>query len=64
MGIITLVLWPLALVWAYLKSGKPMGGGSAAEAERKDLIGRLYEARQRLAALESRLPQQRAAAGG
>jgi hypothetical protein len=64
MGVITLVLWPLALIWAYLKPDKPLTGGSAAEAERQAMIGALYEARQRLAALEDRLPQQRKAAGG
>jgi cytochrome b561 len=60
MGVITLVLWPLALVWAYLKSDKPLTGGSAAEVDNKALIDKLREARQRLAALEDRLPQQRA----
>lgn len=64
MGIITLVLWPLALVWAYLKPDKPLSGGSAAKAERTAVIGKLHEATQRLAALEARLPQQRTAAGG
>lgn len=59
MGIITLVMWPLALVWAYLAPEKPLGGGSAGEAGNKALIARLYEARQRLAALEGRLSQQR-----
>jgi hypothetical protein len=57
MGVITLVLWPLALVWAYLAPGKPLSGGSAAEAERKALIDELYKARQRLATLEGRLSQ-------
>lgn len=60
MGIITVVLWPLALVWAYLAPGKPMTGGSASKPEDLALIDGLREARQRLAALESRLPQQRA----
>lgn len=63
MGIITLVLWPLALTWAYLKSDKPLGG-TTAEAERRALIGKLQAAQQRLAALEARLPQQRNATGG
>lgn len=60
MGILTLVLWPLALVWAYLAPGKPLTGGSAPDANSKTLIDRLHEARQRLAALEGRLPQPRA----
>jgi hypothetical protein len=55
MGIITLVLWPLALVWAYLATDKPLSGGSKAEADNGTLIARLHDARQRLAALEDRL---------
>src|SRR5262245_46703179 len=49
MGLITLVLWPLALVWAYLAPDKPLGGNSSAETERKALIDKLHEAQQRLA---------------
>lgn len=64
LGIVTLVLWPLALVWAYLAPDKPLTGGSAAEADRRALIGKLHEARQRLAALEDRLSQQSGTAGG
>jgi uncharacterized membrane protein len=64
MGMFTLVLWPLALVWAYLKPDKPLAGTSADETEREAMIGALHEARQRLAALEHRLPQQRSTAGG
>lgn len=63
MGLITLVLWPVALVWAYLAPGKPLGGGSADEAEKKALIAKLSAARQRLAALEGRISQQRMAGG-
>lgn len=64
MGILTLVLWPLALVWAYLKPDKPLTGGEAPDARNKALIGNLHDAQQRLAALESRLPRQRATSGG
>ena len=63
MGIVTLVLWPLALVWAYLSPDKPLSGVSTTEGENKALIGRLHEARRRLAALEGRLPPQRTMAG-
>jgi cytochrome b561 len=63
MGIITLVLWPLALVWAYLAPNRPLSGVSTTERENKALIDRLHEARQRLAALEGRLPPQRTMAG-
>jgi cytochrome b561 len=64
MGLITLVLWPLALVWAYLAPDTPMGGDPAAAARSKALIGRLHEARQRLAELEGRLPAQRTSPRG
>ena len=59
-----MVLWPLALVWAYLEPSKPLAGGPAADAGSAALIDKLHEARQRLAALEARLPQQRTVAGG
>lgn len=62
MGILTLVLWPLALIWACLTPGKPLTGGSAAQADNKALIEKLHQATQRLAALEGRLLQQ--SAGG
>src|SRR5437899_551894 len=57
MGIVTLVLWPVAMVWAYLAPGKPIGA-SAAEADSKALIAKLHEATRRLAALEAKLPRQ------
>jgi hypothetical protein len=58
MGIITVVLWPLALVWAYIATDKPMTGGAAENGD-KALIAKLHDARQRLAALEAKLPQQK-----
>ena len=45
MGIITLVLWPLALVWAYLAKDKPLTGGSAASGDKQVLIAKLHDAR-------------------
>lgn len=63
MGILTLVLWPLALIWAYLAPGKPLTGGAAAEADDTALIAQLQDARRRLAALEGRLPQQQRVGG-
>ena len=60
MGILTLVLWPLALVWAYVDRSKPLTGGSATEPDNSALVAKLHDARQRLAALEAALPQQRA----
>jgi hypothetical protein len=58
MGIITLVLWPLALVWAYVAPNKSPIGGAAPEANDAALIAKLHEARQRLEALQARIPQQ------
>jgi cytochrome b561 len=57
MGILTLVLWPLALIWAYLAPNKPLTGGAANAANDGTLIAQLQEARRRLASLEGRLPQ-------
>src|SRR5690606_38375517 len=64
MGIITLVLWPLALIWAFLAPNSPLTASSADDDKHEAMIGALHDAHQRLAALESRLPQQRAATGG
>ncbi|MGY0575588.1 DUF3302 domain-containing protein [Bradyrhizobium sp. RDM12] len=55
MGLLTLVLWPLALVWAYLRTDRPVAGGPAAGDAA--LIAELQEARQRLVILQERLPQ-------
>jgi cytochrome b561 len=63
MGIITLVLWPLALIWAYVAPNKPLTGGAAPIAGDTALIAKLHEARQRLSALEDRLPQRQRAGG-
>jgi cytochrome b561 len=63
MGIITLVLWPLALIWAYLAPNKPLTGGAAPRTDEAALIAKLHEARQRLAALEDGLPLQQRAGG-
>jgi hypothetical protein len=47
-------------VWAYVDRSKPLTGGSATEPESGALVAKLHDARQRLAALEAALPQQRA----
>lgn len=52
MGVVTLVLWPLALIWACLAPGQLFGGGEGECNADAILIKRLHEARQRLAALE------------
>lgn len=51
MGVVALVLWPLALIWACLATG-PLFGDAKVDNDDKALIKRLHEARQRLAALE------------
>ena len=55
MGLLTLILWPIALVWAHLTPGKPLAGGASPDTENKDLVGKLRALRQRVATLESRL---------
>jgi Protein of unknown function (DUF3302) len=56
MGIITFVLWPLALVWAHSVPDKPISGGVITNDDA--LIGKLRRASERLAAIERKLPQQ------
>jgi len=58
MGIITIVLWPLAMVWAHLVPGKPMGGPAPGTSEdQASLMAKLQQASQRIAAIESKLPR-------
>jgi hypothetical protein len=63
MGILTLVLWPLAMIWAYLALDKPLTGAGAKRASDGALITQLQEARRRLTALEDRVSQQQKAEG-
>ena len=63
MGIITIVLWPIAMVWAYLRSDRPLGGGGAAQATDNVVIDKLKQASQRLEAIERKLGPQRASSG-
>lgn len=63
MGIITLVLWPVAMVWAYLSPAKPATGKRLSETDIDAMVSKLQQASQRLAALESTMPDQRATAG-
>ena len=53
MGIITLVLWPIALVWAYLVPGKPIAGAGD---DRSALIAKIQQAARRIADIEAELP--------
>ena len=51
MGLITLVLWPIAMVWAHLKHSSSEGVSS------QSLVGELQQASQRLAAIEASLTE-------
>lgn len=60
MGIVTLVSWPIAMVWAYLRNNRPMGGD--ARSGDTSVAAKLQEASKRLAAIERKLPIKRAGA--
>lgn len=58
MGLITIVLWPLAMVWAHVVPGRMAGDGAAdppAGAAEADAVATLREATARLADVERRL---------
>jgi hypothetical protein len=56
MGIVTLVLCPIAMVWAYLNHATgPLQEGPPSEAGSRSLVGKLQKASQRLAAIEASL---------
>lgn len=58
MGIITIVLWPIAMVWAYLVPGRPITGPEPGAVEdRAALTAKLQQVSQRIAAIESKLPK-------
>jgi hypothetical protein len=58
MGIITIVLWPLAMIWAHLAPGQPLAGAASAVAgDGGALLDRLQQASRRLSEIEARLPQ-------
>jgi hypothetical protein len=57
MGIITLVLWPIAMVWAHLDWPTAAAEGSGSATAAPSLIGKLQQASQRLAAIEASLPK-------
>ena len=53
MGVLTLILWPIALIWAYLPVGSPPFGLPQKESEA--VIAELEAASERLRTLEDRL---------
>ena len=54
MGLVTLVLWPIAMVWAHLDGGSTEEAGRSAQGSRS-VVGELQQASQRLAAIEASL---------
>lgn len=59
MGIITIVLWPVAMVWAHIVPGRAArdGGDNRPVTEMSAALAKLREATARLAAIEGKLPQ-------
>jgi hypothetical protein len=57
MGIVTIVLWPIAMVWAYLLPAKPVAGATAGAGDDQTLIAKIQQAARRIADIEARLPE-------
>ena len=58
MGLVTVVLWPVAMVWAHLVPGQTIGGEALASAGADAaLLERIRKASLRLADIEARLPK-------
>jgi hypothetical protein len=56
MGIITIVLWPVAMIWAHLVPGQPLTGATATPDEASVLV-RIRGTSERLSEIEARLPK-------
>lgn len=54
MGIMTLVLWPIAMVWAHLTPEAP---GTAGAGDEASVLAKLQKASQTLSDIEARLPK-------
>jgi uncharacterized protein DUF3302 len=57
MGIITIVLWPIAMVWAHLSPAKAAGADDLSETDITSLVDKLRQVSLRIAAIESKLAQ-------
>lgn len=58
MGIVTIILWPVAMIWAYLRPGQPITGASPDLGDdRTELLAKLQQVSRRLASIESNLPK-------
>jgi hypothetical protein len=64
MGVVTLVLWPLALVWAHMAPRGTANAGSVGADDATTLLDDLRKATQRLVAIESKIAQRKADGGG
>ncbi|ABE39747.1 conserved hypothetical protein [Rhodopseudomonas palustris BisB5] len=62
MGLVTLVLWPVAMVWAHLDRA-PTRGSPSSDSSRS-VVGKLQQVSQRLAAIEAELTRTTTARGG
>ena len=63
MGIVTLVLWPVAMVWAHVAPQTAPDAGAVRPDEAKALLDDLRQASRRLTAIEGKLAEATAAGG-
>jgi hypothetical protein len=64
MGIITLVMWPIAMVWAYMRPSTAVSAANSSAENVGPLLESLKRASKRLSALEEQLKQSTAPGGG
>jgi hypothetical protein len=57
MGVITIVLWPIAMVWAHVVPGRAMREGGQQAKESPTALAKLREATSRLAVIKHKLSQ-------
>lgn len=63
MGIVTLVLWPVAMVWAHVAPQTAPDAGAVGPAEARALLDDLRQASRRLTAIEGKLAEATSAGG-
>jgi hypothetical protein len=63
MGITTIAMWPVAMVWAHLSTAQPANTGGLSQTDTKSLRGKLRLLSQRIAALEGKLSTERPSGG-
>jgi hypothetical protein len=57
MGIVSLVLWPVAIVWAHIVPRAVEDAGAVGQDDARALLDGLRRASQRLAAIEGKMPK-------